>query len=277
MTVDTAPSRQGIQSSAWSVDAWTIHAGIAEGGRDPDMPDIPDCIESADEAVEVFDLDVMWQGLLGSHPGRPECQHPRGIRARCQTRESKERRARKRHECWRRRAAAKTSGGDDPATTEDERLDAAIGQASTSCKVARVAPLITVPRPRLDHTAGCGAIILQLVQPTLLPPPHHWDHQDGQPIGSLGPLDFPANPQQVLAKARVKPHKIIVLPLGPDLSKDQLIAKVNPRPNTPPPPPLPEPFATLPMPPFDADLPPGWPHALPQDDVWQEDWDSNSN
>ena len=254
---------------------------MAEGGRDPDMPYIPDCIESADEAAEVFDLDDMWQGLPGSHLGRPERQHPRGIRAGRQTRESKERRARERDERRHRRAAGRTSDGIDPAADQDQSLEEATGQASSTMrplrKVARVAPMITAPRPRLDRTAGRGAILLQLVQPPLLPPPRHWDHQDGQPIGYLGPLDFPANPQQVLAEARAKPHKIVVLPTGPDLPKDQLIAKVNPRPRTPPPPPPQESFATLALPPFNADPPPGWPIAMPQDDVWQDDWASDSD
>ena len=103
------------------------------------MPDIPDCIESADEAVEVFELDDMWQGLPGSRLGRPERQGPRGVCAGRQTRDSKERRARERDERRRRRAAGRTSGDDDPAAAEQDhrhRLDEATGQESTCSKSA---------------------------------------------------------------------------------------------------------------------------------------------
>ena len=65
--VDTATSRQ--LSSAQRVDAWTVHAGMAQGGRDPDIPYIPDCIESEDEVSAVFNLHDMRQGLPGVTSG----------------------------------------------------------------------------------------------------------------------------------------------------------------------------------------------------------------
>ena len=93
--VDTATSRQ--LSSAQRVDAWTVHAGMAQGGRDPDIPYIPDCIESEDEVSAVFNLHDMRQGLPGSHLGRPERQRRRH-RAGRQACESRERHKREREE-----------------------------------------------------------------------------------------------------------------------------------------------------------------------------------
>jgi len=164
---------------------------MAEGGRDPEMPYIPDCIESADEetAPAVFDLHDMWQGL----PGRPERQRRRHHAER-QIRESRERHAREQEERRGRRAAARiTPSGDD-----DLRLPAPAGQVSSTDnpqrKVACVAPFIKEPRRPLDRTAGRGAILLNLLHQPLRPPPHIWNHGDGRSAGDLGPQDFFTDP-----------------------------------------------------------------------------------
>jgi len=201
--VDSATSRHGIQSSARSVDARTVHAGMGEGGRDPDMPYIPDCIESTTRQRQRRSSTS-----TGHHPGRPERQRPRRVHAGRQTRESKERHTREREERRSRRAAARASST-IPSGDDDLRLPAQARQVSSTvhpqCKVARIAPFIMATRQPLDRTAGRCAIIQNLLQQPLRPPPHFRNHGDGRPTGDLGPRDFPQNPNQILAEARATP------------------------------------------------------------------------
>jgi len=150
-----------------------VHAGMAQGGRDPDLTYIPDCIESEDDVSAAFDLHDMRQGLPGTLPERPECQH-RCHRAGRQARESRERHEREREERRSHRAAARFI----PPNDKDLRLPAPAGQASsttTQRKVARVAPFTKEPRRPLNRTAGRGAMILNLLTQPLCPPPHLWN------------------------------------------------------------------------------------------------------
>jgi len=214
----TASSRQ---RSLLTSGHGSIYAGMAEGGRDPDF-------ESADVDNTFVDLDEMRHGLPESHPGRPQRQRPRGVRAGRQTRESKERRAREKAERRLRQDADLSCGGVAVSTDHQEAAD---GRAETTMrpihKVARVAPMLLQPRRPLDRNAGRGAIILNLVLPPLTQPPHFWDHMDGQPMGYLCPSEFPTNQHQALAEARAKPHTTITLPRSPPRKYTFIIINTN--------------------------------------------------
>jgi len=161
---------------------------MAQGGRDPDLPYIPDCIELEDDVSAAFDLHDMRQGLPGTLPERPERQRRRH-RAGRQARETRERHQREREERRSRRAAARTI----PPSDEDLRLPAPAGQASSTTpqrKVARVAPFVREPRRPLGR-AGRGAMILQLLKPSLRPPPLLWNHGDGRPLEILASRTSP--------------------------------------------------------------------------------------
>ena len=57
-----------VPSPTLVVDVYIIRAGMAQR-RSTDVPYIPDCIESGDEAAQVLDLQDMRQGL-------PDVQQP---------------------------------------------------------------------------------------------------------------------------------------------------------------------------------------------------------
>ena len=107
--------------------------------RSTDVPYIPDCIESGDEATQVLDMQDMRQGL-------PDMQHPPQPQPRCrchragrQVREARERREREQEE----RASRRAMATGPPPSDADLSLPASVDSTpppSSTRKVARVAP-----------------------------------------------------------------------------------------------------------------------------------------
>ena len=88
------------------VEAYILRAGMAQH-QSTDVPYIPDCIESGDEAAQVLDLQDMRQGLLDvQQPLQQQKPRRRRHRAGRQVREARERREREQEERANRRPAA---------------------------------------------------------------------------------------------------------------------------------------------------------------------------
>ena len=236
---------------------------MAEGGWDPDFLSADK--EADDDAF--IDLDELRHSLPGSHPARPQRRRQPGDGAGQRTREKAERR--------RRRDAVSSA---DPEKADPDRADGRVvnqdavdGRAETATrpirKVARVAPLMHQPWWPIDRSAGRGA----MDPPLTPPPPHSWDHMDGQPLGYLCPSEFPTNQRQALAEARAQPHTTITLPSGPDAHPNLPTAIVNPRPRTPPTPHL-VPADPFTIPPFHGQPPIGWPHGFFEVDHFEDDF-----
>jgi len=203
---------------------------MAQGGHDPDLPFIPDCIQSDDDTSVALDLNSMRQGL----PGTPEQpRRRRRHRAGRQAREAKERHEREREERRSRREAARNIPPSDddlrlPAPAEPTPPPASSEPAIPTRKVARVAPFMHEPRPPMGRGSR-GALLRYLANgPALLPPPLHWDHGDGRPVGDLRPQDLPQNPKDILAEARAQPHPTINLSDIPRIQDCRYIARVKP-------------------------------------------------
>ena len=142
--VVTRDNRHGIITAVPTltlvVDVVTLRAGMAQQ-RSTDVPYIPDCIESGDEATQVLSMQDVRQGLLDMQ--RPPQPQPRRRRHRAgrQVREARERRERELEERSVRRAMAT---GQAP---QPQHIDLSLPTPLDSTpppptrKVARVAPV----------------------------------------------------------------------------------------------------------------------------------------
>jgi len=215
------------------VDAYILRAGMAQR-RSTDMPYIPDCIESGDEAAQALDLQNMRQGLLDmQQPSQQQQPQRRRYRAGRQVREARERREREQEERANRRSAATGP----PPSDADLSLPAPVDSTpppSSSRKVARVAPFVREQFPPPGTVMGRGQQLRCLLNaPALLPPPSNWDHGDGRPVGDLNPSGFQAGPLAVFVRRRTGRYTKLHLPTGQRITDCRLIARVQPIPRKP--------------------------------------------
>jgi len=200
--------------------------------RSTDVPYIPDCIESGDEATQVLSMQDVRQGLPDTqHPPQPQPRRRRH-RAGCQVREARERRERELEE----RASRRAMANGRPPTDADLSLPAPVDPTpppSSTRKVARVAPFVREQFPPQRAAMGRGQQLRCLLNaPALLPPPSNWDHGDGCPIGDIDIPTFNAGPLALFVRRRTGRYNQIHLPTGPRVTHCRLIARVKPIPRT---------------------------------------------
>ena len=208
--------------------------------RSTDVPYIPDCIESGDEAAQVLDLQDMRQGLPDVQQPLQQQQQPRRRRHRAdrQVCEVRERREREQEE----RANGRLAATGHPPSDADLSLPAPVEPSlpapveptpppSSPRKVARVAPFVNEQFPPLGVPMGRGQLLRRMLHaPALLPPPSKWDHGDGRPVGELNPSELQANPLAVFVRRRTGRYSKIHLPTGQRITDCRLIARVQPTP-----------------------------------------------
>ena len=212
------------------VDVVILRAGMAQQ-RSTDVPYIPDCIESGDEATQVLSMQDVRQGLLDTqYPPQPQPRRRRH-RAGRQVREARERRERELEERAARRATA-TGQAPQPRHTDLSLPTPLNSTPPPTRKVARVAPFVREQFPFERSAMGRGQQLRCLLNaPALLPPPSNWDHGDGRPIGDLDVPTYNAGPLALFVRRRTGRYNQIHLPTGPRVTDCRLIARVEPIPH----------------------------------------------
>ena len=144
------------------VDADVLRAGMAQH-QSTDVPYIPDCIESGDEATQVLSVQDVRQGLPDTqHPQQPQPRRRRH-RAGRQVRETRERRERELEERASRRAMATGRSPSDADLSLPAPVDSTPPPSSTR-KVARVAPFVREQFP--PQRAAMGLSLIHISEPT---------------------------------------------------------------------------------------------------------------